>query len=166
MPFPIPFKGKRSKSAIKRPIETGVDHFVNGSYVTFKLGELDHTFEKFYVLVNEEGLFLKVPKEVPMNLMNILDTIHDEVGVNRKNVLDSDVVDMILQLDPDLFTAFQARILECTDVLHIFDLDMEGYQFLKELEHYYLIEYGTTTKRLDFHLGGKLGNAIRRNVGF
>ncbi len=166
MPFPISFKGKKSIRTSKKPIETNVNYFVNGSDVIFKLGELDFTFEKFYVLVNEEGLFVKVPEEVPMNLMNILDTIHDEVDVNRKNVLDSDVVDMILQLDPDLFRAFQTRILECTDVLDIFDLDMEGFQFLKELEHYYLIEYGTTTKRLDFHLGGKLGNAIRRNVGF
>ncbi len=164
MPSPISFKGKRSKRTSKKSIETHVNYFVNGSDVIFKLGELDFTFEKFYVLVNEEGLFVKVPEEVPMNLMNILDTIHDEVDVNRRNVLDSDVVDMVLQLDPDLFRAFQTRILEGIDILDIFDLDMEGFQFLKELEHYYLIEYGTTTKRLDLHLGGKLGNWINRNL--
>ncbi len=147
-------------------IRSNVNYFLNGEDVIFKLGELDFTFEKFYVYINEEGLFIKVPEEAPMNLMNILDTVHDEVGVNRRQVLDSDEVDMILQLDPDLYREMEPRIIGCAEPWEIFELDIKGFRFLKELEHYYLIEYGTTERRLDIHLGGKIGNAIRRKGMF
>jgi hypothetical protein len=149
------------------PLQKDINYFVEGEDVVFKLGnDLDFTFDRFYVFINNEGLFIKVPDEVPMNLINLLGTIQDEVDVNRKQVLDSDEVDMILQLDPDLFREFEPRIMRCREPKDIFDLDLKGFTFLKELEHYYLIEYGTMTRRLNFHLGGKLGNAIRRKVGF
>lgn len=159
-------KKKGSDNRGDGTIRKDVNYFVKRDEVTFKLGELDLTFEKFYVLINGEGLLLKIPKEVPMNLINILDTVHDEVGVNRKHVLDSDDVDMVLQLDPDIFNALKERMLKCRVPKDIFDLDIEGFKFVKELEHYHLIEYGTTRKRLNFHLGGKLGNAIRRKGMF
>lgn len=160
-----PFRKKGSKDRGSGDLKKGVNYQVGGD-VVFKLGKQDFTFEKFYVYISEEGLFLKVPDEAPMNLINLLETVHDEVHVNRKMVMDSDKVDFILQLDPDLFREFEPRIMNCEDPKEIFDLDLEGFTFLKELEHYYLIEYGTMTKRLNFHLGGKIGNAIRRKVGF
>ncbi len=165
MSFVNPFSKKGSKDCGSGDLEKGVNYQIGGD-VVFKLGKLDFTFEKFYVYISQEGLFLKVPDEAPMNLINLLDTVHDEVHVNRKMVIDSDKVDFILQLDPDLFREFEPRIMKCEDPRDIFELDLKGFKFLKELEHYYLIEYGTMTRRLKFHLGGKLGNAIRRKVGF
>jgi hypothetical protein len=165
MSFVNPFGKKGSSDSKPSRLEKDVDYCVDGG-VVFRLGEGDFTFEKFYVHINDEGLFLKIAGEVPMNLINILETVHDNVDVNRKMVLDSNKVDFILQLDPDLFREFEPRIIKCEDPRDIFELDLKGFTFLKELEHYYLIEYGTMTRRLKFHLGGKLGNAIRRKVGF
>ena len=166
MPLPGSRKRKDPERRGDGKLRSNVNYFVSGEDVVFKLGELDFTFENFYLYICEEGFFLKVGEETPMNLLKILDTVHDEVGVDRKLVIDSDVVDMMIQLDPDIYLALKKKIMNCRDPREVFDLDIEGFRFVKELEHYYLIEYGTRSARLDLHLGGRIGNAIRRKLMF
>ena len=146
------------------PIEAGVNYFVNGEDIIFDLNGLDFTFEKFYVNLLDNGMYLIVKDEAPMNLILIADTAIDEVGVNRQQVLASDEVDMILRLDDALFGALKDKIMEVTDVKQIFEIEHKGFKFVKQLSNYFLEEYGTVERRFDVYAKGPLVDAIKRKL--
>jgi len=151
----------RKKTRKTRPIEMGVNYFVKGKEVVFDLNGMDFTFGKFYLVVNEVGMYLIVKDEAPLNLINLLETVVDEVGVNRKQVRDSDEVDMILRLDDELFKKVKEEILRSTDPRNIFDIEYQGHRLLRVLTAYSLEEYSTYERKFNVYAKGPLVDAIK-----
>lgn len=156
------FKSRKNKNEEMERLRTGVLYFVNGSEVMFDLKGMDFTFEGFYLSFDKDGLYLRVRSEAPMNLILIHDVVVDDIGVERKLVLDSDEVNFILALHAELFNRVKDNILELTDARDIFDLEIEGRKLLRLLESYRLIEYGTSTTTIETEIGGRIGNALKR----
>ena len=76
----------KKESMNKKPIELGVNYFVDGKDVIFDLYGLNFTFEKFYVGVDESEMRIMVNEEVLMNLINLLDSFESSGDVNRKEI--------------------------------------------------------------------------------
>ena len=134
---------KRSPKESK-PIELGVNYFVNGENVLFNLNSLDFTFEKFYVIVTADSLKILVEDEVPMNLMNILGAVKDELDVDRKEILEADTVRFILKLNDETFAEVKSKLLKITEIADIFQLEVNGKLPLKNFKSYVLDLHGTT----------------------
>ena len=130
-------------------IENGVNYFVKGSDVKFDLNGLDFTFEGFYVAVTDESLFIMVKDEAPMNLINLLGAVKEDVEVNRKDVLEADTVKFRLRLFEDVFHSLKEIIIKVNDIKNVFEIQIEGKYFLKDFNNYWLEMYGTTQEILD-----------------
>ncbi|MGA1872161.1 MAG: hypothetical protein ACMUHY_00685 [Thermoplasmatota archaeon] len=156
--------GKNRESPVKEPMKLNVYHFIKGEEVVFDFNGLDFTFEKFYLLVSEDGMFLTVKDEAPMNLINLLDTVVDEVGVDRNQVMRSDEVDLVLRLDVNLFRKVKDEIRKKTDPRDVFETEYQGHKLLKVLTAYSLIEYGTVERKFKFYAEGPLADAIRKRL--
>jgi hypothetical protein len=155
---------KKKKEPIPKPIKIGVFYFVDGEDVVFDFNGLDFTFEKFYLMVNDEGMYLIVKDEAPLNLINLLETVVDEVGVRRKDVLDSDNVDFILKLDDALFKEVKDEILKQTEAKEIFEIQYKGHELLKVLTAYSIEEYSTFQSNFNVYAKGPLVDAIKRKL--
>jgi hypothetical protein len=136
----IKFFKKESKKKI--PIEMGVNYFVKGEDVIFDLNGLDFTFEKFYVKVDDTGLGIMVDEEVPMNLINLLDTIDSPLDVNRKEILDSDLVHFTLKVKDEVFSPLKSQILKVPDIKEIFEINLDNRPPLRSFNNYELESYG------------------------
>ena len=118
----------KKKEAQKTPVSTepirvGPGYFVSGDKVVFDLNGMDYSFEKFYLLIADagsgnlqsigldgqepidEGLYINVPEEAPMNLINIAGASDEEEGVelDREEVLGADTAKLSLKLADRLF---------------------------------------------------------------
>jgi hypothetical protein len=158
------FFSRKKKTEVVEKIRPNVNYFVNGKDIVFDLNGSDFTFEGFYVNILEDGMYLIVKDEAPMNLILILDVVIDEVGVNRKQVLDSDEVDMILRLDDGLFREIKAEILEKTDVKDIFDIEYDNIKMMRYFSSYFIEEYGTVERRFNVFAKGPLVDAIKKKL--
>jgi hypothetical protein len=116
---------------------------VKGNKVIFDLNGLDFTFEGFYVAVTDEFLFIMVKDEAPMNLINLLGAVKEDVEVNRKDVLSADTVRFRLRLNEDIFQSLKESIVKINDIREAFEIQAEGQYLLKDFNNYLLEMYGT-----------------------
>jgi hypothetical protein len=137
----IMFFKKRSNKETKEGIELGVNYFVNGPDVVFDLNGLDFTFEKFYVNVNEDNLTLIIPEEVPMNLINLLDSLKDDLDADRSTIIEADIVSFNLELNNDVFTSIKSKIHNASDIKDLFNIEIGGKTPLKFFKNYELVRY-------------------------
>jgi len=137
------FKFFKKSSKEPKPIELGVNYFVNGENVIFNLNGLDFTFEKFYVVVTSDSMKILVDDEVPMNLMNILGAVKDDLDVNRREILEADTVRFILKLNDETFAKLKPELPKITEITDIFKLKVNGKLPLKNFKSYVLDLYGT-----------------------
>jgi hypothetical protein len=128
----------------KGSIELDVNYFVDGKDVVFDLNGLDFTFEKFYVNVSEDNVTLIIPEEVPMNLINLLDTIKDDLDADRSTILEADIVNFNLELDNDIFAYVKSKIHNISDIKDLFKIEMEGKAPMKLFKNYELVRYDTS----------------------
>ena len=139
----------------REPIRVGPNYFVSGEKVIFDLNGLDYSFEKFYLQVMEksdaadEGLFINVPEEAPMNLINIAAAAREEEGVelNREEILGANTAKLTLKLADELYEAVKDKVFACTDPIDVFDIEHEGKKLLRNLSHYAIVGWGCTTTR-------------------
>jgi hypothetical protein len=153
-------KGKKDHGPSR--IRKDVNYFINGEDVIFDFNGMDFTFEKFYLLVNDSGMYLSVKDEAPMNLINLLETVVDKVGVNRKDVLDADKVDIFLKLDDNLFKEMKEEVLNRENAKDIFRILYKDHELLKVLNAYSLEGYSTYQRNIKVYARGKLIDAIKR----
>jgi hypothetical protein len=142
----ILFFKKKSKKSKKSGIELGAQYFVDGNDVVFDLNDLEFTFEKFYVKVGENDLQIIIKDEVPMNLINILATVNINIDVNRKEILDSDIVHFTLKLNEIIYKIHKSQIFNLSDVKEVFNLSPDKEYPLRRFNNYYLESYGTKTE--------------------
>jgi hypothetical protein len=136
---------KKSKKE-QKPIELGVNYFIKGESVVFKLNDLDFTFEKFYVTITNDSMKILVEDETPMNLMYLLDIVKDDLEANRKDILEADTVRFILKLNYEVFSKLKHKIIEVIEILDIFGFKLNGELPLKDFKNYELELYGTSKK--------------------
>ena len=139
-------KSKREPETRSEPLRPGVQYFVTGWDVTFKLNDMDYTHNKFYASF-DETLVLEVKNEAAMNLEHLLTVVSDEVGVRMKDVQEADKLDFSLHLKPEIFQKIGSRFEEFSDILDLFDLEHEDEQALKDLANYTLEGYHTQMER-------------------
>ena len=134
------------------PIKPGTSYYVKGEDVVFQLNGLNYTFEKFYLQVLEghegadDGLYINVPEEAPMNLINISAAaeVEDGVELNTEEIMGADTAKLTLRLTEGLYRAVKDRVLACTDPIQVFDVEHEG-KSLKDFSHYQIVGWGCKT---------------------
>lgn len=134
---------KREKKKKAKPIESGVNYYVSGDHVVFDLDGMNFTFEKFYVHFTDEGLFININDEVPMNLTFISQVAVNDIDFQPSQAQDADSVQFVLQLKMDVFNELKGKIAEATDIKEIFEIEHYGTSPLKTFSNYLLISWGS-----------------------
>lgn len=132
-------KKKKAKVVTSEKLRPKVLYFVNGEDVVFKLNELDFTFESFYLVYTDEWMRIIVREDAPMNLIMISEVAHEEVEVDREDVLQADTVSFTLQLKDGDFVNVIDRLREVRDPVDAFDV---GGDRLKDLSKYSIVRWG------------------------
>jgi hypothetical protein len=126
-------------------IELGVNYFVKGESVVFDLKGQDFTFEEFRVVVTDDSMKIQIEDETPMNLLKMLGSIGDPIGVDRQRLLESRSVRFVLRLKVGIFNAYRTRILSVNDIKDLFQLESDGKFPLRSFSNYELDMIGRTS---------------------
>ncbi len=132
-------KAKGHKKIPGEKLRPRVNYFIDGEKVVFRLNGLDFTFESFYLAYSDEWMRIFILEEAPMNLIMISDVAHEEVEVDREEVINADTVSFTLQLKDEDFVNVIDRLREVTEPHEAFDV---GGDRLKDPSKYNIRRWG------------------------